>query len=174
MNTVNNKRRRQSVERIEGVFMQLLETRELREISVSQLCELSGVNRSTFYANFVDIYDLAGKLRAKLETDFGTVFADEENWSTNGALRLFVHIRDNQLLYKTYFKLGSFGQPIVTAYDKKLAEQYLSDQYIQYHMEFFRNGLNAIIRLWLDGGCQESPEEMAGILQREYRGRSAR
>jgi hypothetical protein len=42
---------------------------------------------------------------------------------------------------------------------------------IKYHIEFFRNGLNAIIKLWLANGCKESPEEMATILKQEYRGR---
>ncbi len=42
---------------------------------------------------------------------------------------------------------------------------------IKYHIEFFRNGLNAIIKLWLAGGCKESPEEMAEVLKQEYRGR---
>ena len=105
MNTVNNKRRRESVEKIEAAFMALLEEKELQEITVSQLCLLTGLNRSTFYANFLDIYDLADKLRAKLEEDFSQVFSDESLWSQNGALRLFTHIFENQQLYKTYFKL---------------------------------------------------------------------
>ena len=45
------------------------------------------------------------------------------------------------------------------------------DRSIKYHIEFFRNGLNAIIKLWLAGGCQETPEEMAEVLKAEYRGR---
>jgi hypothetical protein len=45
------------------------------------------------------------------------------------------------------------------------------DSHIRYHIEFFRNGLNAIIKLWLAGGCKESPSEMAEILKKEYRGR---
>ena len=32
-------------------------------------------------------------------------------------------------------------------------------------------GLLAIIKLWLKNGCKESPEEMAEIIKREYRGR---
>ena len=51
------------------------------------------------------------------------------------------------------------------------AEKEYITQNIKYHMEFFRNGLNAIIKLWLAGGCQESPEEMAEVLRQEYRGR---
>ena len=45
------------------------------------------------------------------------------------------------------------------------------DTNVKYHIEFFRNGFNAIIKLWLKDGCKESPEEMAQILKTEYRGR---
>ena len=38
-------------------------------------------------------------------------------------------------------------------------------------MEFFRAGITKIIKMWLDGGCQETPEEMFEVLQSEYRGR---
>ena len=67
MNTKNNRRRRESVARIEKAFMELLQTSELSEITVSEICKMSGLNRSTFYANFVDIYDLADKVREHLE-----------------------------------------------------------------------------------------------------------
>ena len=49
------------------------------------------------------------------------------------------------------------------------AQESFENQDLKYHIEFFRNGLNAIIKLWLSGGCQESPEEMARILQQEYK-----
>ena len=46
------------------------------------------------------------------------------------------------------------------------------DSNLKYHIEFFRNGLNSIIKLWLADGCRESPEEMAEVLKQEYKGRS--
>lgn len=92
----------------------MLQTRQVKEISVSDLVKATGLNRSTFYANHLDIFDLADKTRRKLE-----------------------QVSEN----------------------------------LRYHIEFFRNGLNAIIRLWLAGGCKESPEEMAEVLKMEYRGR---
>ena len=59
MNTPNNKRKKESIERIEKVFISLLQTNELNEISVSDICKLAGLNRTTFYANYTDIYGLA-------------------------------------------------------------------------------------------------------------------
>jgi len=51
------------------------------------------------------------------------------------------------------------------------AEQDFKSKHVDYHIEFFRNGLNSIIKLWLNGGCRETPEEMDEILKSEYRGR---
>jgi len=53
----------------------------------------------------------------------------------------------------------------------KRAEKEHIDRNIKYHIEFFRSGLNTIIKMWLTDGCKESPEEMAEILRAEYRGR---
>ena len=171
MNTPNNKRRRESIEKIEKTFMQLLQTCELNEITVSDICKITGLNRSTFYANFVDIYDLAGHLRRKLETDFDMLFESNPD-ARGGSLMMFRHIYENQILYKTYFKLGYHEQLTVLPYDTRLAEQeFGSTDLIKYHIEFFRCGLNAMIKMWLSGGCQESPEEMDALLRAEYRGR---
>ena len=43
------------------------------------------------------------------------------------------------------------------------------NKYVDYHIEFFRAGLNAIIKKWLNNGCLESPEEINRILQDEYK-----
>lgn len=171
MNTKNNKRRRESVEKIEKAFVELLQKRELKEITVTDICNMTGLNRSTFYANFLDVYDLADKLREKLENEFSELFIRENNQEKNGALKMFTHIKDNQLFYKTYFKLGYDEKHSIMIYDVNRAEKDFDNKHIKYHIEFFRNGINAIIKMWLSGGCKESPEEMAEILREEYRGR---
>lgn len=172
MNVKNNKRRRDSQDKIEKAFVELLQTRAINEITVSDLIKMTGLNRSTFYANYMDIFDLADKTREKLETDFSTLFAEYDYFNErSGATKMFRHIKENQLFYKTYFKLCYDDKHLISIYDPKRAEQEHIDTHIKYHIEFFRNGLNAIIKLWLAGGCQESPEDMAAVLKQEYRGR---
>lgn len=172
MNVKNNKRRRESQEKIEKAFIELLQTREIKEITVSDIVKTTGLNRSTFYANYIDIFDLADKTREKLENEFSDLFADYDYFhERTGALKMFTHIRDNQLFYQTYFKLCYDDKFLISIYDSKRAKQEHMDSNINYHIEFFRNGLNAIIKLWLASGCQESPEEMAEVLKQEYRGR---
>ncbi len=172
MNTKNNKRRQASVARIEKAFMELLQSRELKAVTISDICKLTGLNRSTFYANFLDVYDLADHLRGKLESEFSDLFSiGPELDRAAASLKMFQHIYDNQLFYRTYFKLGYDEKHAVCIYDRPRAEADFGNQHIPYHIEFFRHGLNAIIKLWLDGGCQEPPEEMNSILLAEYRGR---
>lgn len=171
MNTKNNKRRRESVERIERTFIDLLQTMELKEITVSDICKKTELNRSTFYANFIDIYDLADKVRKELESDFAHVFSNYNNEDRNGAEKMFTHIYENQLFYKTYFKLQYDESHNMFVYDIKRAKSDFDNKYIKYHIEFFRNGINAIIKMWLNSGCKESPQEIAEIIKQEYKGR---
>ena len=104
MNVKNNKRRRESQEKLEKAFIELLQTRQVKEISVSDLVKATGLNRSTFYANYIDIFDLAYKSREKLEKEFSSLFADYDYFNERtGALKMFKHIKENQIFYKTYF-----------------------------------------------------------------------
>ena len=172
MNIKNNKRRRDSQEKLEKAFIELLQTRQLKDITVSDLIKLTGLNRSTFYANYLDIFDLADKTRAQLEQDFSNLFADYDSFNDrSGALKMFHHIKENQLFYQTYFKLCYDDSHLISICDPKRAEMEHVAENLKYHIEFFRTGLNAIIKLWLAGGCKESPEEMAEVLKLEYRGR---
>lgn len=168
MNVKNNKRRKESVDKIEKAFINMLLEKEINKISVSDICKKTGLNRSTFYANFLDVYDLADKLRDKLVRDFNEQFRESSNQSADA---MFRHIYENQLFYKIYFKLGYDERHQVYVYDKTRAAKDFDSRHVNYHIEFFRNGLNAIIKMWLAGGCKESPEEMAEILKAEYQGR---
>ena len=170
MNTVNNKRKKESKEKIEKVFIELIQFKEINEISVTDICNLSKLNRSTFYANYMDIYDLADKVKENLEQDFLNLYEDERKhqYNSNNFLKLFIHIKENQLFYKTYFKLGFDNNYNITIYDTNLSKKYFGNKFIDYHIEFFRNGLTSIIKMWLKNGCKESPEEINSILESEY------
>lgn len=168
MNVKNNKRKRESIEKIEKTFINMLQYKEINQISVTDICKETGLNRSTFYANYLDVYDLADKLREKIESDFDDIFKQNTN---RDAETMFRHIYENQIFYKTYFKLGYDDKHQSFVYDTVRAENDFLGKHIKYHIEFFRNGLNSIIKMWLNNGCEESPEEMAEILKAEYRGR---
>ena len=173
MNTLNNKRRKESQNKIERIFLQLIQRKNISEISVSTICEKAGLNRSTFYANYIDIYDLVEKVKLRMADEFAEFqYAHNSKHNFEGYINMFKNIKENQIFYRTYFKLEAISKTPATFFDKTLAEKYYNNKYIDYHIEFFRAGLNAIITKWLNSGCKETPEEMAKIIISEYQNKN--
>lgn len=170
MNKSNNKKRKASVEKIEKIFVQLIQKKNVDEISVSTICELAKLNRSTFYSNYIDIYDLAEKVKQKMEVEFAQFqLSNNSKQNPDGYLNMFQYIKDNQIFFKTYFKLEDISMSPPTQYNIELAEKYYDNKFIDYHIEFFRAGLNAIIKKWLNNRCKETPEEINDIITTEYK-----
>ena len=173
MNTVNNKRKKESQDKIEKTFLQLIQKKNIENISVSDICKITGLNRSTFYANYIDIYDLVEKVKLRMGEEFAsTQYSKNSKQDHQGYINMFKEIKENQLFFKTYFKLEDISKSPVNIFSKELAEKYYDNKHIDYHIEFFRAGLNAIIKKWLNDGCKESPEEIAEILRSEYKNKN--
>lgn len=156
------------------MFVQLVQTKEINQISVTEICKKANINRSTFYANYLDVYDLADKITEQIENEVALLYQDEREKknNTNDYLKLFYHIKENQIFYKTYFKLNRDKHFIIKEYDTNLSKIMYNDQHIDYHIEFFMAGLNVMIKKWLYHGCEESPEEIDHILKSEYKNKN--
>lgn len=77
MNVTNNKRKKESKEKIKKTFIELLQTKEINEINITELVKKAGINRSTFYVNYIDIYDLADKINEEMFTDLLELYKEE-------------------------------------------------------------------------------------------------
>ena len=175
MNTKNNKRRQETIRRIESVFMEFLKEQELSQIKVTAICEKAGINRGTFYANFVDVYDLADKMHERLKIEVNSLFEQnikQQSIESNFA-KLFEHIKDNQALYYFYFKLGYDDDDDLNLLDIYQAYHSVQSEHIDYHISFFKGGFNALVKKWLNNDCDKTPQQMNDILMYEYRGRFA-
>lgn len=171
MNKPNNKRRKESQEKIEKAFIELIQSKDIEEITVTDICNMTHLNRSTFYANYLDIYDLVDKLKVKMIDEFFDIYKDEitNRYHSYDFLKLFYHIKNNQLFYKTYFKLNLDLSDSIKYVDTKAFNEFYGDsKNIDYHVEFFKAGINAIIKKWLNNDCSETPEEITNILKEEY------
>ena len=170
MNTPNNKRKKESQLKIQKAFANLIQEKNLNEISVTEICKITKLNRTTFYANYLDVYDLADKFREMMALELKEIYIDEyQNMNKSfDFLKLFNHIKENQLFYKTYFKLDVNELPI-EEYNYNLADSLFDNKYIDYHIEFFKAGLNAIILKWIANDCKESPETINDIIISEYK-----
>lgn len=173
MNTINNKRKKNSQKKIEKVFMELIQKKEINEITVTDICKKANLNRTTFYSNYIDIYDLADKIKNNLYNNFLILYKKEtkEKKHSYDFSKLLKHIKNNQIFYKTYFKLDPDNniQYFENLTDESEFEKiYGSKKYIDYHKAFFMAGFNAVIKKWLNTGCIESIEEISNIFISEY------
>lgn len=175
MNNNNVRRRRESEEKIEKAFMELLESKELEKVTVSDICKVAKINRSTFYANYIDVYDLADKFKERLYESVKSLRSDvefKEVFYKYGFMPLLQHIKDNQDLYKTFYKLAkNESLQEFFEYSKAHASYYFNDEHIDYHITFFKNGFNSVIKMWLDRDCAETPQEISDIIEGEFGGR---
>lgn len=176
MNKTVNNRKKKSQEKIEKVFIQLIQRYEINEITVSDICKLASINRTTFYANYLDIYDLADKIKDSMYNDLLDLYKEEviKGEHSYNYLKLFRYIKDNQIYYKTMLKLKmDFSNYYSHELENEEAIKFLgTTKNIDYHIEFFKAGMNAIISKWLKEGCKESPEEINQILIDEYKNKN--
>ena len=53
-----NRRSAQTEQQIRRIFLELLEKKSLSKISVTEICRMADLDRSTFYLHFCDVYEL--------------------------------------------------------------------------------------------------------------------
>lgn len=145
MNTPNNKRYRDIEESINAAFISLLQGKELRDITVTDICEIAGIERSTFYAHYEDVSALANAYAVQIEKQVSKQPHNDSDFSW-----IFDYIKEHPDFFKIYFKLG--------------VSQVSSD----YKTIFFRNGAYSVAKMWFEDGCIESSEQMGVIIKREY------
>lgn len=182
MNKPNNKRSRDTDEAIvRAAFAVMLDgNRPISKITVREICEMAEINRSTFYAHYVDVYDLFDKV----ERQIAQMCADTLLTSiTSGGLQaaiegLFAFVAGYREFYQLYFKeIGKMSHLIALMLEpfenqiKQLKARdmgYGVDNEMLYHFHFFTVGLGALLSQWIKNGCKESPSQMYGVLLREY------
>ena len=167
----------------------LLEKKDLEHITVTEICEKAGVNRSTFYLHYETMGDLLDECMDYLNIKFVESFGIEtENFvsSIDGApldelvlvqsrfLRPYLDfIKENKTIFvaayknpggmQSYQRIESLSKhvlfPIMTRFSIPENEQL-------YWAAFFINGCSAVIIKWIEGGLKEPAQEIEEIIMR--------
>ena len=90
-----NRKRSYSRMVIRQALLDILKTTPLSKVTVTDICKRADVNRTTFYANYEDIYDL---LRWTFEKEALELLQQQQGVSPwqNGFLHLFQYINQNR------------------------------------------------------------------------------
>lgn len=176
-----------TAKRMDEALLSLLQEKEFGYITVKEVCLRAGVNRSTFYLHYENTADLLEEAVAMIHAQFqasavlggGEVSLSEETpleelfLVTDRRLIPYLEfVRENRHVYKAiHFQMEVFGGEgaykrfFRTVFSPILSRFGVDRGKHEYVMEFYRNGLAAVLMKWVDGGCRESPEEIAGIIR---------
>lgn len=178
MNTVHrkeskkNRKREHSLTAIQSAFCSLLKNKSLDQISVTEICKCADINRSTFYANYVDIYDLSEKMIAEFSEKFSAVIQQYPYLDELDYYRKLLEFLDN-----TEFSEVMFLVPVKAISEKYLEFMYqetsrfqeLSEQDREYFSlchRYCQEGTTKLIRQWFLNGKSPAPDKMAEYLCR--------
>ena len=72
-NAGTDRRIRRTKALLQQGLIQLMETKEIKDISVRELSELADLNRGTFYLHYTDIYDMLWQMEDELFLEFNEI-----------------------------------------------------------------------------------------------------
>ena len=153
------------VKHITDAFLSLLSDKPIGNISISELVEMAGVGRASFYRNFGCKEDI---LKAYLNDKF-CEWKDE--WSSNSSAPLSEQIRSliaHFEKYRSFYKLLNdrsltylLKDAIIRLFGPK--PEYTAPE--AYASAFVAYTLYGWIDVWFQRGMKESAEEIAGLFQ---------
>lgn len=184
MNKPNNRRSQETDEAIIRAAFELLvdEKKPVSKITVREICEIAGINRSTFYAHYLDVYDLFEKVEKHMaDMAHEMLFAHMDSGSWNfrvGMESMFHFILQYKEFYQIYF--GQFNRidHIIQVMSQPSAKQIerLKNQDMgygiqgeaTYQYEIYTAGIGALLHRWLDNDCRESPAQLFEVFERAF------
>lgn len=164
---------------LKNALIRLLKQKELRKISVSELCEEAGINRTTFYLHYGSQYDVLDEVAAALLAQLQERLT-QENAGQQGAVKdierqfeiictflyenselvcLLLRNDINSTLMETLFQFPAAPEMI----SQHLSHQYDGDSKKLLNT-FFITGGYSLIRQWLMEDIAKSPQQVAQLL----------
>lgn len=124
-----DKRTEKTRHSIYNAFIELRSKKALERISVKELCELADINKSTFYAHYLDIYDLSDKIEGEITADImkGINIDDLIGDPAGLPRQLSLLLTSKQSLISTIFsgsRTQELPRKILSEIIKQLSEKY--------------------------------------------------
>lgn len=152
-------------------LMEMLKTKNLEEITITELTNKCGVSRQAFYYYFNDIYEVVEYIFIE-ETDKEIrEFANVENWSL-GYIKLMKWAKKNkQIIMNIYNSVAkeyieNFMNSVLYQYIIKVVKNEAKglkvyEEQCEFIANFYTMALNAISLDWISKYMKEEPEEIA-------------
>lgn len=166
-------------------LIEILKYKDFIDVSVKELCMISGVNRSTFYAHYENMLELLEDCRNyMIDSALGSFERGQIKDITNNGGEDFISeeylipylrfIRKNHVLFEVCDKHGlSIGDErmfkalidyVSKPVYKTMANDKLDEVAVVYQTRFFVDGIHSVVREWIKRGFKESEEYICDLI----------
>ncbi len=171
---------------MDEAFLAILENKDFEYITVKEICEHAGVNRSTFYLHYENIGDLLDECGEYINRRFASYFDDisfdiksldslpkEELYLiTPQYLKPWLlFIKENRRLFltiikrsETLFVFDNLLHIFDLVIDPILARFNIDPEDRKYILAFYVEGIVAIVKKWLREGCQRDIDDIIKLI----------
>lgn len=162
--------------RLRGALVKLLDKKELREISVSELTSLADINRGTFYLHYRDIFDLYDRMESEVLEELIALVsrhadADNRRELIPVVLDVLEYFRGNAELCMMLLRSGDSGflNRLLDSVKPTNETEWMGllggmDPALRdYFYAFITSGFIGLIKSWFLSGMKESPKEIAAL-----------
>lgn len=161
--------------RIHDALTELLAEKQLRFITVKELCDVAGINRGTFYLHYASLRDVLSEIEedALQEMNVTLDYPSEPSYEETMRERLTIMKRDKRKYIALISQSGNpqFLSDVRNRYvlqkdDPALTEEEKAERQLRY--DFFFSGTTGSVKAWLTGKISCSAELMAKTLAQFY------
>lgn len=160
---------------IRETLINLLSEKDLKQITVSEICNIADINRATFYRYYLDVYDLLEKIEDDFVQEIKAAASNSKEYSVSSfSKELLTVFLDNKELVKILFNAKNnvyFLYDILEVAYEKCKEKWqndyinISEEDIEYATLFIFNGALGVINFWVQNDFDKDIDEISNIIE---------
>lgn len=161
---------------IKGAFIKLLSEKSFKDITLKEVCQLAGINRSTFYKYYRDIYDWREQMAQDCVNGAQAVIDEIDSTDIETILtQMLLTIQNNIALFHVLFSEnignGNHALEQIFALSLKKGETKFKNEALsnptgqakwKYH--FLAYGCIGVIQSWIKDGMVEPAAEVSAYI----------
>ena len=166
---------------MDEALLLILEQKDFDAITVKEVCQKAGVNRSTFYLHYETMNDLleetVGFINDRFKASLAAVPADDPSkvvLTSEKYLRPYLtFIKENMRAYRVIHQKDhlfnsqkTFQSIYQSIFSPALTHFGVSEQEKKYVFAFYTQGTVAIIGKWLESNCRDDIDMIVNLIMR--------
>lgn len=173
---------------MDEALLVLLEKKDYEYITIKEICQKAGVNRTTFYLHYESINDLLEETLEMINKKFVKTFDTSQhifvdNWKSNlkkedlmlvttpYLVPYLTFIKKNKKIYKLahakpelFNSYQTFNKMYSELFEPIMDKFNIPKKEQRYTLEFYTKGILAVIQEWLNNNCQDEIDEIIKII----------